>query len=166
MAVAVLAVSAGLTDEFALYIGFSRERFFISDLRGADICFYMELTQQTVNNDLQMELAHSGNDRLSRFMVCIGAEGRILFSKLCQRDSDLLLSCLRLGLDRNVDNGLREDHGLQHDRAVLTAQGIACCSVLKSDGCRDISGVYFFQIRPVICMHHQDAAETLFPVLR
>ena len=59
----------------------------------------LELTQQTVNDDLQMQLAHAGDDGLTSLIVGVGAEGGVFFSQLCQSDAHLFLTSLGLGLD-------------------------------------------------------------------
>ena len=64
----------------------------------ADVRLDLELTEQTVDDDLQMELAHAGDDGLTSLLIGVGLEGRILFGQLCQRDAHLLVAgqmCIR-----------------------------------------------------------------------
>ena len=75
--VAVLAFTARLANELALLFDRLRDRFFVRDLRLADVGFDFELAAQTVENDLEMQLAHAGDDRLLRLFVGAHAESRI-----------------------------------------------------------------------------------------
>ena len=83
----------------------------------------------------------------------MSAEGRILFSKLCQSLTHLALTSLGLRLDRQLDNGLRELHGLQDYRMLLITDGITCCGKLKSYCCSDITGIYLVQLCSLVCVH-------------
>ena len=57
-----------------------------------------------------------GDDRLRRLGIRVHAEGRILLRQLLQRDRQLVLIRLRLRLDGDVDDGVRELHRLEDDR--------------------------------------------------
>src|SRR5206468_7227960 len=57
--VAVLAAAAGLADEPALdLLGELGRRLAVRDLRAADVRVDAELAQQTVDDDLEVQLAH------------------------------------------------------------------------------------------------------------
>ena len=111
----VLALTTRLTSVLGLLVGLLADGLTVSDLRCADVRLDLELTEQTVNDDLQMELAHAGDDGLTSLLVGVGLEGRILFGQLCQRDAHLLVAGLGLRLDGDADNGLGELHGLQNE---------------------------------------------------
>lgn len=50
------------------------------NLRLAHIGLYLEFSQQSVYDDFQMQLTHTGDDSLTGFPVGIGFERRIFFS--------------------------------------------------------------------------------------
>ena len=106
-------------------VGFLRDRLAIGYLRLADVCLNLKFTQHTVNDNLQMQLAHAGDDRLARFLIRIAAEGRIFLRKLSKRNAHFLLTGLRLGLDSHTNNRLWEFHGFKHNRVLRIAQCIA-----------------------------------------
>src|SRR5690606_17377953 len=54
-----------------------RNRLAIGNLRRADIRFDLELATHAVNQNVQMQLAHAGDDRLAALLVGLYAEGRI-----------------------------------------------------------------------------------------
>ena len=161
----ILALTTGLTSVLGLLIGLLADGLTVSDLRCADICLDLELTQQTVNDDLQMELAHTCDDGLASLFVGVGLEGRILFGQLRQRDAHLLVASLGLRLDGDADNGLRELHGLQNDGMILITQSITSGGVLQTDNGSDITCVAAVDILAVVGVHLQDAAHTLLAVL-
>ena len=114
--VAVLAPPTGLPHEPALdALHALADGLAVSDLRAADVRINPELAQQPVDDDLQVQLAHAGDDGLSRLLVAANGERRVLFGEPLERHGELLLVGLRLGLDGLPDNGLGEDHLLQHD---------------------------------------------------
>ena len=119
LTVSVLSTSTGLFCVLAVHIHSLGKCFFVCNLRSTYICFHLELTQQSVYDDLKMQLSHSGNDRLACFMVSVCTEGRVFFCKFCKRLSKFALGSLCLRLDRQLDNRFRELHGLQDNRMLL-----------------------------------------------
>ncbi len=115
--VAVLAAATGLASELhvdlvdALAGGLA-----VRDLRLADVGLDLELAQQAVDDDLEVQLAHAGDDRLTGLRVRADAEGRVLLGELGERVAELVLLGLGLRLDRDVDDRIREDHRLEQHR--------------------------------------------------
>ena len=83
--VAVLAAATGLAGELhvdvvdALAGGLA-----VRDLRLADVRLDLELAQQAVDDDLEVQLAHAGDDRLAGLRVGADAERRVLLGELGQ----------------------------------------------------------------------------------
>ena len=113
-----------------------------------------------------MKLTHTGNNGLTRFGISMCTEGGIFFCQLGKGFRHLALTCLGLGFDRQLDNGLRELHGFENNRMLLVADGITCCSELQADSCGDVAGVDLGKFHSLIGMHLKDTAETLFLILR
>ena len=65
-----------------------------------------------------MKLAHPGDPGLARLLVRVDAEGRVLLGEALEGDAELVLVGLRLRLDRDLDDRLREGHRLEDDRMV------------------------------------------------
>lgn len=70
------------------------DAFAICNLRFADTALDFELTNESVNDYVKMQLAYARKDRLTRFLVRIGTESGILLCKLCKRIAEFLLTCL------------------------------------------------------------------------
>src|SRR5262249_48898361 len=116
--VAVLSAPAGLAHVPPFAVRVSRERFLVGDLRLADRRFDAELALHPVDDDFEMELAHAADDRLGGLLIRVDAEGRILRHQLAETGAELFLIRLRLRLDRERDDGLREIHRFEDDRVL------------------------------------------------
>ena len=162
----VLSTAARLSDEFAFHIDFLGDRFLVGNLRCAHIGLHLELTQETVYDNLQVKLTHTGDDGLSRLRVGVGLKGGILLRQLRQRNAHLFLPRLGFRLNGDGDNGFREYHGLQNDGMLVVAQGVACGRHFQTDGCCDIAGVYFVELLSLIGVHLQDSTDSFLFVLR
>ena len=64
--VAVLALAAGLADEAAVALGGAADRLAVGDLRLADVGGDLELADHAVDEHVEVELAHPGDERLGR----------------------------------------------------------------------------------------------------
>ena len=98
--VAVLAAAARLLDELALGLHRLFEGLAVGDLRLADRRLDPEFALHAVNDDLEMQLAHAGDDRLAGFLVGAYTERRVFLRQPVERHPHLLLVdlSLRLGL--------------------------------------------------------------------
>ena len=105
---AELAMTAGLPDETSFGFRRTPDSFAISHLRLADIGVNFEFAQHPVDNNLQMQLAHAGDQRLRGFPIHAYAERRIFFGQLLQSFAEPLLIDLGLGLDRDLNDRFRE----------------------------------------------------------
>src|SRR5690606_40292276 len=68
----------------------------------ADVRVDLELALHAVDDDLQVQLAHAGDDGLAGLRVRVYAERRVLLRKLLERGREPVLVRLRLRLDRDV----------------------------------------------------------------
>ena len=81
--VSVLSTTTGLLSIFVFLINRLCKCLFVSNLRSTYVSLYLEFTKQTVNDDLQMKLTHTGDDCLTGFLICMRTECRIFFRKFC-----------------------------------------------------------------------------------
>ena len=162
---AILAGTAALALVLGLLVHLLADSLLVSHLGSAHIGLHLELTEQTINNDLQMELAHASDDGLAGLLIGIGLEGGVLFRQLHQCQAHLLLTSLGLGLDGDTDHGLGEVHGLQDHGGLFVAQGITGGGVLQAHGGGNIAGLDLFDVLTVVGVHLQDTAHALLLVL-
>ncbi len=163
--VAVLAAAARLLRVLHFAVGRAGQRFLVSDLRLADRGLDAELALQPVDDDFEVQLAHAGDDDLAGLLVGLHVERRIFRHQLLKTDAELLLVGLRLGLDRERDDRLREVHRLEHDRLLLVAQRVAGGNALQADGRRDVTRVHFLDFLALVRVHLQQTADSLGALL-
>ena len=95
---AILATTARLLDELAfdLVAGLA-DGLAVGHLRLAHGRLHAELALHPVHQDLQVQFAHAGDDRLPRLFIGAHAERRIFLCQPAQRDAHLFLVGLGLG---------------------------------------------------------------------
>ncbi len=160
-AVAVLTVTAGLPDELAVGVAGLGEGFAVRHLRRAGVRLDLELADQTVENDLEMQLAHAGDDRLTGLLVGAHLEGRILLRQRDQPLVELVAVAAGLGLDGDRDDRLGEEHRLQHDRIGFEAQRVAGGHVLEPHRRRDVAGEDLLLLDAAVRVHLQQTPHAL-----
>jgi hypothetical protein len=112
-----------------------------------------------------VKLSHAGDDGLAGLRVRAHAERGILLGKLRERSAQLVLLGLGLGLDRDVDHGIREDHRFEEHGRVLGTEGVAGCRVLEADGRNDVAGVDGIAVFAVIRVHLEKATDAFLVIL-
>lgn len=107
---AVLTMTAGLTNEFAFRFNRFADGFTISNLRFAYGAVYIEFATHTVDDDVQMKFAHTGNDGLvisgSVCTLKVGSSSASLWRGIAH----LFLVSFGLRFNSNGNNGIREFH--------------------------------------------------------
>ncbi len=149
----VLTTTTGLSDELAFAIGLCLNRFSIGNLRVPNRCFNLELAFHPIDDNLEVQFAHAGNNRLTCFRIGIGSEGRILFWQLLQGGAHLFLILLGFGFNRNRDDWFRKTHRFQNDVLVHWTERITGNGVFKADCGSDITRIDFFDFRPGVRVH-------------
>src|SRR5436190_3377538 len=160
--VAVLAAAAGLADEPALDLlhGLA-DRLAIGDLRATDVRVDVELALEAVDDDLEVQLAHAGDQRLAGLLVAADAERRILLGEPLQPGAQLVLVGLGLRLDGDRDHGIRERHRLEPDRRRVGGEGVAGGRVLEADAGCDLARADRVALLAMVRVHLQDAPDPL-----
>ena len=141
------------------------DRLAVGHLRLADVGLDLELAAHAVDQDLQVQLAHAGDDRLAGLLVVLDLEGRVLLGELLDRDAQLLLVALGLRLDRHVDDRRRERHRLEDDRLLRVGQGVASGGLLQPGHGDDVAGARAWQLLTLVRVHLVDLADPLLAVL-
>ncbi|EAX47677.1 conserved hypothetical protein [Thermosinus carboxydivorans Nor1] len=161
-AVAILTAATGLTDELAFRLDCLADGFTVSNLGFANVAIDLELAQHAVDDDFQVQLAHTLDNGLTGFLVSIHPESRVFFRQPLESDGHFLLVSLGFRFNGYRNNRLGEDHRLENDGVFLIAQRIAGRGIFKTDGSGDVTGANFVNFFAVIGMHLEDAANPLF----
>src|SRR5699024_1806186 len=82
--VAVLALTAGLAGVLVVHIGGAADGLFVGHLGLAHVGLHLEFAQQAVHDDLQVELAHAGDDGLAGLLVGVSLKGGVFLGQLGQ----------------------------------------------------------------------------------
>ena len=82
-----------------------------------------------------------------------------------QRDAELVLVGLRLGLDGDLDDRLGERHRLEDDRVRRIGQRVAGVGLLQPDRGGDVARVDLVDLLAVVGVQLDDAADALPAVL-
>ena len=130
--VTVLAAAAGLAHEAPVALGGLADRLAVGHLRLADVGGDLELAHHAVDEHVEVQLAHAGDERLAGLLVVVDAERRILLGEPLEGDAELVLVGLRLGLDGDLDDRLGEGHRLEDDRVLRIGQRVARVGLLQA----------------------------------
>ena len=87
-----------------------RDRFAIRDLRFADIRLDAKLTLHAIDDDLEVKLTHTGDDRLAGFLIGRNVERGIFLRETVQSHAQLVLVLPCFRFDGNTDNRSRKLH--------------------------------------------------------
>ena len=136
---AILSASTGLFDEFALAICGSDNGLFIGDLRFTSIRIDFKLAKHPVANDLQMEFAHSLNDRLASFLVGENPKSWVFFGETLKSHRHFLLVKLGLWLNCHRNNRIRKRRRLEQDWMIFVTKCITGRDVLDPNDRGDIA---------------------------
>ena len=160
----VLAAPAGLADETALdLLDCLADRLAVGDLRPSHVRGDVELALEAVDDDLQVKLAHAGNQRLPGVLVTADPERRVLLGETLKARRELVLVCLRLRLDGHRDDRIGEGDRLELDRSRVRGKRVACGRVLQADARRDLARTDLLALLAVVGVHLEDAPDPLGP---
>ena len=112
-----------------------------------------------------MQLAHARDEGLARLRVGLDAEGRVLLGEALERDGQLVLVGLRLGLDLDLDDRLREGHRLEDHGMLGIGERVTGEGVLEADRGGDVAGVDLLDLLAMVGVHLDDAADALLLAL-
>src|SRR3972149_2046039 len=154
--VTVLTTPAGLPYIPTFTLNLAPYSLSVRNLRLAHIGINLEFSEHPVNNDLKMQLSHTGDYSLTCFLISLNPERRVFLSQLLQGHTHSFLICLCLGLYCNTYDRLRKLHLLEYYRIFLVTQGISGSGTLQTNCRRNITGIYSLDLFPLIGMHFKD----------
>ena len=125
----------------------------VGNLGLTHVGIHLELTSQAVDNDLKMQLAHSGDKCLPGLLVGLDPEGRIFLDQLLKGLPEGIPVALSLGLDGDLNDGLGKINGLKKHRTLQIAQRLTRGGLLQSDGGDDVTGVGRFDVLALVGVH-------------
>ena len=137
----------------------------VCNLRVTDVCLDLELALHAVNQNVEVELAHAADNGLAGLFIQFNGEGWVLSSKLLNGVTQLLLVSLGLRLNGNLDNRIREVHGLEDDLVILVTQGVTGGGLLQANNCVDVAGVCLLNRVLLVGVHLEKFTDALLLAL-
>ncbi len=157
--VAVLAAAAGLLDQLAFAAGRAGDGFAVGDLRRAGVGLHLELAAEAVDDDLQVQFTHAGNDGLAGFLVGLDHEGRVLFGEPAEGEREFFLVELGLRFDGHRNDRFREGGRLEHHVVIVGGERVAGGDVLEADHRGDVAGVTGVDVLVLVRLDLDQAAD-------
>ena len=161
---AVLSATAGLADVLGFLVDRRTDGLPVGDLRFADVGLDTELAAHALDQDVEVQFAHAGDDGLAGFLVGLHGERRILLGELAERGGHLLLVGNGSRLDRHRNHRIGKVHALEGDQVAAIAERIAGRGVLEADGRRDVAGADFLDLVAAVRVQLDHPAHALAPV--
>jgi len=116
---------------------------------------------QDVDLDVEVQLAHSLDQRFARIFVCRDLEGGVFLNHLVQRHTHLLGAGLVLRRNSDRDHRVRKYHRLKRGRVLWIRKRVACTCVLHAEQGDDVTGLRSLELLARVGVHLDDAADTL-----
>jgi len=107
-----VALAVHLADELAVQRLLAGDGLLVGHLGVAHVGLHGVLALEAIDDDVQVQLAHAGNERLTGVFVCMHTECGVFFLHLAQGGRELFFVGLGLGLDGNGNDAVGEAHGL------------------------------------------------------
>src|SRR3954447_160180 len=141
------------------------DRLAVGHLGLAHVGLDLELAPHAVDQDLQVELPHAGDDGLAGLLIELDLEGRVLLGQLLDGRAQLLLVALGLRLDGHRDDRRREGHRLEDHRLLRVGQGVTRRRLLHAVDGHDLAGAHARTLFALVGVHLVDLADPLLAVL-
>ena len=159
--VTVLAAATGLANVFTFRFSLLANRLAIRDLRLAHVGFYFVLAHHAVDDDFQVQLAHSADDGLSAVGIGVNLKSGIFLRQLGQRHAHLFLVSLGLRFNRDVDNRNRELDRLECDGMILVTNRVTGADILQTDSRANVARENLADVFALVGVHLQQTPDTL-----
>ena len=140
MDVAELATAAGLLLVAALLRDLSADRLAVRDARFGGHHADVEAAQQLLDGNVDLEVAHAGDDRLVEIPLHADVERRVLLTQAMEPGAHLLVLPLRLRRDGDLVVRRGERDGSQDDRVRLVAERLPGVRLAELHRGADVAG--------------------------
>ena len=135
----VLSVSARLLFVFSFRRGRFADRFFVCNLRRAEIGIRTKFGFEFFANDVEVNFTLSADKRFERIGILFYRETLILFRKTGKSRKHFVFRTLHFGVYRHVKNGLGEYDFVEFYGRVFITKGVARSRICKFRNGTDIA---------------------------
>ena len=160
---AELTATAGLFLVTMVRVRLADDCLEIGDLRDVSVHFQLVAVLQALLDDIQVKVAHAGNDQLVSLRVAANRECRVFVGDLGQAGGDLGFVVASLGLHGPRHHGNRKLDGLDAELgndgvATDVADRIRDVEIVELGDGNDIAGDGFGDLFLLFSLHHVDVA--------
>ena len=145
-----------------LSLGGATNSLAVGNLRSAGVSFDVKFALQTIDNNLEVKLAHTGNNGLTGFLIGVEAESRVFLSHLGETERHLFLVGLSLRLNSDRDRWLWKLDRFEVDRMSRVTERSTGDDFLKTDNGGDIASADLGNILALIGEHTDETTDALF----
>ena len=164
VAVAELAAAARLLLVAAVGARLAADRLAVRDARRMQLDVDAEAPLRALERDLDVHLAHPGEDLLPGLLVAAETQRRILLREAANRRRDLLLVALRLRRDREAHDRLGEPEVRHLDRDLLVGEQVARLRVLQLRDGAEVALAEVERGMVLLPLHLEERAHALLPL--
>ena len=161
LAVAELAVAAGLLLVAALHVGLAADGLAVRDLGRPEDDFSVVALLELGADDLDVLLAGARDEELLGLGIAEEAHHHVLFHQLVDAGGEFVLVSAGLGLDGEGDGGLGQRDPRILDGMGLLAQSVAGERLLQLGDGADVAGMQLGDRGGRLALHHRDVGELL-----
>ncbi len=156
--------AASLANVLAFRLRIFADGLAIRHLWLADVGFHFVFTHHAVNDDFEMQFAHTADDGLSGIRIGSDFECRVFLGETAQRYAHFFLVALGLGFNRNRNHRLGELNGLEKNGSFVRANRVASGDVFHADAGADVPSEDLTDLFALVGVHLQQTADALgFP---
>ena len=137
------------------------DSFLIVNLRLTLVTFNLELTFQTVDDNIQVKLTHTRDNCLTSLFVSLNCKRRIFFSQLSQDIWQFIHILLSLRLNCDTNYRFREVHRLQYNRCSFVTQCITSMYILETYASTNITSTDNFYRILLVWVHLEQTGYAL-----
>ena len=123
-----------------------------------------EAALKPLDRDLDVDLAHAGEQLLARLRVATEDERRVLLGQPAQRRADLLLVAFRLRRHREAHQRLGKPDLGQLDRVLRVEQQVARHRLLQLRDGADVAGPELVGVNVILALELEQRAHALLAV--
>ena len=126
------------------------------------VTFNLELTFQTVDDNIQVKLTHTRDNCLTSLFVSLNCKRRIFFSQLSQAIWQFIHILLSLRLNCDTNYRFREVHRLQYNRCSFVTQCITSMYILETYASTNITSTDNFYRILLVWVHLEQTGYAFF----
>jgi len=141
--------------------GRCRDGLAVHHLGLADVHLQAVFGAEAVRHDLEVQLAHAGDDGLARIRIIVGMEGGILVGEFPEHHLELLEVGVAPGLHRHGNHGFVRVDALQQDGVRLIAEGVAGAGEFEPHHGHDVARLGLVEPRPLVGVQLEDPRHAL-----